>query len=467
MGATVAAAQTVTLEQAVGAAAMTSPTVLREDATVQRAEGQLQQARGAFDWNAQAESGWERLYVPEERNGFLTTDTHIVDGWRTTLGVGKMFRNGVSVQPGVTFYSDVDASVGQTLGLTQTRPVLNLTVPIFRGYGEDSAAASNERAAQSALEGSRLGRAFAEQRAVFDAAVTFWRCLAAARQLQTLQARQMTTDAEVEALRMQVQSGTAEQTALDRAVANQAVQQSAVAATASADQSCRRDLAQTMGLPPEADPPQVTGEFPEFEPLADEIARLNGPALVQAAVMRRQDLQAMARYDLAQSERLRGARDGLLPRVDVNVDTTRVMLRLSQSLGRDIAEGQVAEAVAAQSEARLNRQQLERQIRRDVEEQLTNLRVALTNLTALARSATLLANVVADAEQRFQAGVITLAEYRAIQAELTQAERQVIDARLQFASSLAGLRLATGTITAGEGAAPAVVAVLFRTLPEN
>jgi outer membrane protein TolC len=194
---------------------------------------------------------------------------------------------------------------------------------------------------------------------------------------------------------------------------------------------------------------------------------LNGPALVQAAVMRRQDLQAMARYDLAQSERLRGARDGLLPRVDVNVDTTRVMLRLSQSLGRDIAEGQVAEAVAAQSEARLNRQQLERQIRRDVEEQLTNLRVALTNLTALARSATLLANVVADAEQRFQAGVITLAEYRAIQAELTQAERQVIDARLQFASSLAGLRLATGTITAGEGAAPAVVAVLFRTLPEN
>ena len=74
---------------------------------------------------------------------------------------------------------------------------------------------------------------------------------------------------------------------------------------------------------------------------------------------------------------------------------------------------------------------------------------------------------MADAQTRAQAGVITQQQYRDSQNDLAQVRRQVIDAKLQYASSLAVLRLVTGAVEAGDGAKAETLAALFRSLPSR
>ena len=154
------------LEDAIKGALGGGPATQREDEKVNRAAGRLQQAAGAFDWNASAETGWERLYVARSRDGVLTTDTEAVDTLHTQAGISRRFRNGIEVRPGISYFSETGGvSAGQTSGLTKTRPMLGLSVPLLRGFGDDTADAA-ELSAQETLAGSRLGREFA---AVFAA----------------------------------------------------------------------------------------------------------------------------------------------------------------------------------------------------------------------------------------------------------------------------------------------------------
>jgi outer membrane protein TolC len=460
-----AAAQTVRLEDVVAGALANSTLVHRDDERVRRAAGQLQQAKGAFDWSVNAESGWEQLYVPKARNGLLTDELDKPSALRTTLGIGRRFRNGIEVQPGVSFYSNTDATAAQTAGLTKPRPALNLSIPLFRGRGEDNSFASTERAAAASLEGSAYGRDFTVQRAVHDAVLVYWRCLSVRQHLALLDADQHAGEDFVSSLRRLVQRGQSEPTILDRAVANLAVQRVGLSRAVTADQNCRRDLAVAMGKSPDLSPPTAVGEFPPMDGMTESVERLSEQALTDTALANRHDVMALLRYDAAENERVRGARNGLQPKIDLYVDPTRILLRYSQSLGHDTEQGQVAAAVASQNEARLNLEQAQNQIRLDIADQLRSLREGLADWTALTQSVGLLENVVSDAQRRAEAGVISQQEYRGAQNELVQVRAQVIDAKLQYAASLAGLRLATGTIEAGDGGSGAGAAAAFRSLP--
>ena len=152
---------------------------------------------------------------------------------------------------------------------------------------------------------------------------------------------------------------------------------------------------------------------------------------------------------------------------DLYVDPSKVLLRYSRTIGRDAEQGQVAAAVAAQNEARLNLEQAQVQVRVDISSQFRALKDAMTDWMALTQSEGLLETVVSDAQRRADAGVISQQEYRAAQNELAQVRAQVIDAKLQYAQSLAGLRLATGTIAAGDGGSAADAAAAFRSLPDR
>ena len=460
-------AQTVRLEDVTAAALGNSGQMRLEDEKVRRAEGQLQRAQGAFDWMATAEGGWERLYVAEVRNGFLSNDLQEVDAWRTTLGIGRLFRNGITVQPGVSFYANTDVSAAQTLGLTKTRPALNLTIPLFRGLGEDNLAASTERAALAGVEASRLGRDYMAQRAMHDAAMLFWNCLALSRHVRIAETDRQIGDEFVATLRALVESGQGEPVTLDRALANQAVQDVTLARSRTADQLCRRDLALITDNGALAEPPSPAGEFPPMEGMEAAIAALDERSLAEAALSRREDVQALMRQASAQGELLRGARDNSQPRVELYVDPSRVLVRLSQSLGRGTQDGQLAEALAGEGETRIQLQQLEAHVRRDISAQLRGLKDAWVSWQALSRSAALMEGVGADARRRYETGVMTQQEYRNVQGELALVQGQLIDASLQYALSLGGLRLATGTIETEVGVQSAASAAVFRTLPEQ
>lgn len=456
-----ASAQPMRLEDAIGAALGRGPAMQREDERVNRAAGRLQQAQGAFDWQGLADTGWERLYVPRSQGGVLTDQTDTIDAWRTTVGIGRKFRNGIEIRPGVTVYAESGgASTGQSLGQTRTRPSIGLTVPIVRGLLGQDAGASAESAAQDALSGAQLARSFTAQRVVHDAVQTYWRCLAATRQVETLTSSDQEAREYIEWLRRLADTGQIERTILQRAEAGQAMRRVDMGRAQEALRACRRDLALLAG-----GAPTPVGEFPAVEAAGPAVDRLNEADLMEIALARREDLRASERQIAAEAARLRSAQDGTLPKLELYADANRGGVRITRSLGQDVEKGQVAEAAAAESEARLNRQQLETQIRVELQDALGQLQQARSIWLTMASSTRLLEQVVADTRRRVAAGVTDRREYRETQDQLTQLRRQMIEANLQYAAALAALRLSTGTIEIGESPRPEGLSAAFLTLP--
>jgi outer membrane protein TolC len=459
--------QTVRLEDVIASTLRGNPLTQHEDEKVRRASGLLQQAQGAFDWTASVEAGWQRFYIPRSQNGFLTDHLDTPQVFTSTLGAGRLFRNGIQVQPGVMFAVGAENLSGRTLGLTEPRPVLNITVPLFKGAGETNPASVAERAAAANRDGATLNREYVAENSVTNTVQIYWRCLGTRQLLEVLDSDRRGYDDYIATLRDLVARGQIEPTLLDRAIANQAVQRVEYGKVQTADQLCRRDLAVAMGNTPGETLPTPIGEFPAMDGAMQMANMLNEQALTDVALNRRQDVMALTRFEAAEGERVRGAQNGVRPQVDIMIDPQRVMLRYSRSLGGNACQGALSAAMAAESEARINLGQLQNQIRNDIVAQVRNVRDALQNWETLTESAALLENVVADAQTRAQAGVITQQQYRDSQNDLAQVRRQVIDAKLQYASSLAVLRLVTGAVEAGDGAKAETLAALFRSLPSR
>ena len=142
----------------------------------------------------------------------------------------------------------------------------------------------------------------------------YWRCLALRQHVSVLDADQHAAEDFVSSLRTLVQRGQIELTLIDRAVANVAVQRVSLSRAGTADVNCRRDLAVAMGKPAD-NAPIAVGEFPPMDGMTDAIARMNEQGLTDVALANRHDLMALMRYDAAENERVRGARNGLQPRV--------------------------------------------------------------------------------------------------------------------------------------------------------
>jgi len=452
--------QPMRLEDAIRAGLAGGPAVQREDERMNRAAGRLQQVQGAFDWQALADTGWERLYVPRSRGGFLTESTDTIDAWRTTVGIGRKFRNGIEIKPGVTVYAETGgASSGQTLGQTRTRPSIGLTVPLLRGLGE-SGTASPEQAAQEAVNAAQSTRNFAAQKAVHDVVQSYWHCLGAARHMELLATSEQNARDYMEWLRRLADTGQIERTVLQRAEASHAMRRIDTGKAEEALRGCRRNLALVVG-----GAPMPVGEFPAIESAGPAIDQLTEAGLLELALAQREDLQALDRMVVAEGARLRGAQDGSWPKLELYADVNRGGLRYTQSLGRNLEKGQMAEASASESEARLNRQQAETQIKVEVQDALGQLLQARSIWFTVAGSIRLLDQVLADTRRRVAAGTTDRKEYREIQDQATQARRQMIDANLQFASALAALRLATGTITTGNQASSGDLTGRFLTPP--
>nr|TFG53605.1 MAG: TolC family protein [Hyphomicrobiales bacterium] len=458
-------AQPVQLEDVIRGVVTNSPLIDLENERVRGAEGELLVAQGPLDWTATAEGGWQKLYVVESRDGFLTDNLQDIDAWRTSLGISCQFRNGITVQPGVTFFVDNDVNAAQSLGQTKTRPSLNLTIPLLRGYGADSPVATAERAARLGFEASQHGREFGTQRTVSNAVLVFWRCLALHRQFEYAQSDHQEAEEFVQAVRDLVGQGLGDPVVMDRAAAGLAMQNVALARARAGDESCKRELDVAMGGDGLGDLPIPVGEFPEID--SGAAARLNENALAESALLRREDVRAVSLQSAAFSERVRGAQDGMQPLLNVLVDTRGVLLRVSQSLGRNAQQGQLISSLAGEGEARINLRQLESQVRLDVTDKVRNIFDAVANWQALNTSTAAMKIVAGEAETRYNAGLMTRREYRDVQAEYATVQTQLIETQFQYASNIGALRLALGRVEAGENVPVEMIAGQFRSLPDN
>lgn len=463
---TAARADDVKLEDVVSAAMTQSTAVQRADAKTKQAEGQLQQAEGAFDWTVSGKAGWQRLYLPKIRNGVFTNETETTSAIPIDAGISKKFENGITIQPGFTFYANTQASDAQTFGLTTPRPHFNVTVPLWQNSGGNSPLAAKAHAAAKALQGSRFENDYARGLAVHDAVQVYWRCLALREQTHIAQAAEEDSLDYDALLKRQTEQGQLEPAELDRATADQAVKHVEVTKSQIAEQSCGRQLQQVMGSPVGTTiPPSVTGAFPDMNAMSDDVTHLNEAAMTDLALRNRLDLQALSQYAGAATDQVKGAHSAEGPQVDLSLDTDGVFVNLSKSIEGNLENGTVAAAQAQETIARLNLKDAEEQVRRDVADQVQAMKAALTDWKNLSHSADLMEGVVTSARKRAAAGFLPRSAQSDAETDLAQTRQAVVDAELRFCAALTALRLTTGTIAAQPGAPAGSLALLFRTVP--
>ncbi len=457
----------VTLEQALSQTLLHSPVLQQGEAKVKQVAGQMKQAAAAFDWTIAGKAGWERLYMPRIRNGVLTDELETSSALKAEAGISKTFPNGITVQPGFVFYANTSASEAQTFGLTKPRPHINVNIPLWQGSGQNNLARTTQKAAEQNLEASRSENQFLRARALHDVAQVYWRCLALKGQFDAArQSEEESLDYDA-LLKRQAETGQLEPVELDRAMAQQAVRHVDVSKLRLTLQACLRELAQSMGGSETGAnlPARLDGRFPDLALMGAAVQALDQARLTELALERRLDLQALSQQVGAADTKLRGARNGLGPKVDLSLDTDGVFLNLSKSLEGNLENGLLEEAQGAQSQARLALKLAQDQARRDIGDQVQALKAGLQDWRALSRSVHLLEGVMDSTRKRVQAGVLTRQSQIDTANNLAETRQAMIDAQWRFVSALAALRLVTGTLSVPADAQAEAMAGLFRVVP--
>jgi outer membrane protein TolC len=438
--------QTVTLGAALQQALRPdNPTLQKQNDAVGIAAGKAQEASGAFDWTANAQGGWQQLYVPTPENGFLTDRTDITSSYYYSANIGRKFRNGIEIAPGITAYPGAGATPAQTSGLTQIRPALGLKIPLLRGAGTQNADAP-ERSAFASLDSARENRAFAVQQFTQNVAATFWRCVADDKIVESDQAADRQSADYGDTLKDLLNKGLLEPTIVQQWSANTAAQRLAVARAQDESQRCRRDLAYALTGNVQQPWSQPAGDLPNIDDLKPAIDRMSEQGLITLALDQRQDLKAANHTVLAAQENLRTAKDNTRSQFDLHIDPDHAIASFTKSLGNNVAKGRVAQASSAEDQTNLALQQLEDQVRNQVSDSVTDLKRTASDWTALDSAEKQMETVVGDAEKRARFGSIAWTDYQTAQNQLYQLRQQVINVRLAFAIAVATLRLATGTI---------------------
>ncbi|MGH6877659.1 MAG: TolC family protein [Rhizomicrobium sp.] len=442
-----------------------------QDEKVKTAASEVQQAAGAFDWTAQAQGGWQELYVPRAvydgfvpGRGVLSNDTEILSAYYYSLSIGREFRNGIQIAPGVTAYPATSgATTAQTFGLTALRPSLGLRIPLLQGLGDEAADAA-ELASKATLIGTHFDRDYAIAHTVHDVVQIYWRCLAAEKVADI--SAQSLRDGEdyATALKRQASRGFVEPSVALAYTAANATRQITLDQNEDAVRSCQRDFAVAMTGEAVGALPSPTGDLPGMTGLETAVANLNEAALDDLALNNRSDLKAAREYIASAVAARRGAENATAPVLGLQIDPTRAIVVYSQPLENNAAEGKLAQDLSIQRQAEVTLHQLETQVQVDITDSVRNLREALSDWKAATEAQQQMKIAVSSDEKRARYGIIDRKILLQTKDQLSQIETQTVNAQLLFASSMTMLRLVTGTVHP-EQETPATSALLFTTLP--
>ncbi|HEX4080326.1 MAG TPA: TolC family protein [Rhizomicrobium sp.] len=444
-----------------------------QDEKVKTASSEVQQAAGQFDWAAQAQGGWQEIYVPRvgysaaiPGKGILTNDTDILSAYYYSVSIGREFRNGIQIAPGLTAYPATSgATTAQTFGLTALRPSLGLRIPLLQGLGEE-AADSAELAAKATLIGTHFDRDYAIAHTVHDMVQIYWRCLAAERVVDISAQSLRDGEAYSTSLELQAKRGLIEPSVAQAYGAANATRQITLEQNEDAVRSCQRDLAVATTGEAVGGTPAPTGQLPGMAGEESTVSSLNEAALDDLALNNRSDLKAAREYIAAALAAHRGAEDSTSPILSLQIDPTRAIVVYSQSLENNAAEGKVAQDLSSQRQAEVSLHQLETQVQVDITDSVRNLRSALAEWKASLKAEQETEIAVASDEKRARFGVIDRKTLLQTEDQLTQLKTDVVNAELQFASNMTMLRLVSGTVHP-EQETPAASAALFMSLPDS
>ena len=463
-----AEARALQLDAVVQAALNNGQQVKHADIKLKLAEARLREAKGAFDWRTTARAGWKQLYFPKAEiiHGYtvLTNSLESSSNVQVELGVGRLFHNGIRVEPGISYFPVLNASRAQTFGAVRPMPFVNLQIPLLHVFDENNTAAANERAALKEETGSIFERNAAQQQAVSNAVQTYWSCVAAQEMTQILEAERTSSDLYIKALRAQQKSGQIDMATVEMASAKEIRRNSELAQARENVAQCRMYLSLLIGSKKSLELPTMSDAFPKMQDLAQAAGRLRDGTLNDIALKNRPDIEADEQDISAANDHVASAKAGQDPKVDLLVNPDGAFVSFSMSIEGNRADGAEEAAEAYAAEARLTLTELHQQIGREVTSAAVALRNSLSTLAALRASVHAMRRIVEESRRAARAGGLDTKEVHSREEELVDLELQRVQASLDSAIDLAKLRLITGTVATQGPTAASDDVDLFKSL---
>ena len=463
----------LTLQEAVRITVQRQPEILVQQKQVESAHGSLMAAGGQFDPMLMASLSRQHENSPltremqdEEFISSLITDTTSYG-----IGIGRQFRNGLTLTPSISFQRVDDNSTNQSAPNYGTLN-LQITQPLMKGSGRDDvdaaerSAAADYRASVQTLKHTIASNAVATAIAYWD--YTGYDQVLAARQESENLARNLFE--QTKALIAADQRPASE---INKVTANLA---SATAERISAEEDlyeAKQSLGLALGLNwDEIDGmPTPTDDFPVIDEKALSSLPMIG-SLVQTALHNRCDLAA-AREDCESARILsKGAVKATRPQVDLGVGvgftgivegkelshyltaftqnvpgpSLNAVLSIGWPFGNRSAAGLVKQKEAGYRQVIITADDLARNIGSSVATALSSVKQRGLQLKK-AEEAAAAYRVAVDNETRIhQAGLSTTLEVIQTEDLLSSALINLVSARHDYAVALALLRYQTGTL---------------------
>lgn len=405
-----------------------------------------------------------------------------------TLGVQRLFRNGISVGPSVSLNRNTD-NIATQEGLNQSQLAFGVTLPLLRGRGRNAVDAQ-ERSAATTVDASVRDVNQEIAQLLSTTAIQYWNVVAAAQNLVIAKDSEQRGKKYVRDVQTLIDKDRVPRGEINQLLAN--LDNRAASRIAAEQQlaAAEQNLALAMGL--------RSGELTVLPKTVDSLPDWSGKGVpkitpqltnefVASALNERADMIAANFRVQAARQLLPAARNQLLPQLNVDLSAGYSGLTVGTAFGRpfiapfndvrgvnvigsinwafpirnETAIGQLEEARASYDQSVLNQENVARDIASSVVTAMTGLAYSVTGLRKAREAVSYYHLALNNEVEKFRLGLNTLANVIQMEDYLNSAESAEVSAQLSYAVALANLRFATGTVIDANTQAHSISASTF------
>jgi len=440
--------QVITLEDVVRSVLNSNLEIDKQQTLVDGSNAAAQQVSSEFDWNLAAEGGLRRPRVPKANSeGLLTNETEFNYVSKVSVGMEKRFRNGITFAPGGSYSQNLNSNRSDVLADSVSAPSLAVTIPLLRGRGT-KATTANEQAAKQTQKASELNKDRTTAKIIVNATHQYWQSVAAKRNLEAEQKAGEEAADITENLKKLSEQGELSILEYQSSVANLNLRRLKIEKSAATWNSTRRKLARIMESGHRIkNLPVSDNQFPNFG--EEEHLILDENVLIDIAFEQRRDLLALQRKLQSKKLNLVKFRNDMQPQLDLNLDLDKITLSYAQSLGRNLSKGRKRASSAELKAQEIELQMLKQAISDEVYETVDNLQLSFKSYKRAHKAYRLLDQIANTTRDKVVQGTAARNEYLSALDKLSEVEQIINAASVDYATALAKLRLATGTLPIG------------------
>jgi outer membrane protein len=487
----------ITVVDAVNATLAYHPLLKVQQQQVAISRGIKLQAAAPFDSVFSTGLGQSQTTTPlalaqRPSSGFITSQASDL----VTYGISgsKLFRNGISIGPGLNLTRDTD-NMSRTNGVSTGHAGVVVNIPLLKGRGR-SVVDAGESAAGLEVSASQFDLNQLVAQLITNTVTSYWSLVAASRNLaiaRDAEERGKTYVSNVQAL---IDAGRVPRSDANVVRANLAQRSAARIAAEQQVAAARQQMALDMGFAPEQmlDVPDPADDFPNGENLplpSDSIPALRRG--IDDAITRRADLRAAVRREAEQRTLLKAANNGLRPQLDFsfglgfsglseglpfgsfistpasNVHGADSFVGLNYTFPRanSLARGKLLQAQATARQAELLTSEASRKVSAAVIVAIKAVRHNMMQLKDARESVEAFTSALAGEREKYRLGIGSVVNILTVEDQLNQALLSQVQAQLAYAASLTNLRLATGTLVAPDQPVQTIDRDVFFHLPES